>query len=145
MSNVCLSVRCLAAQQHASVSQRRVRSDNFTCCHTETEIADQTVYLTQSQYTDTGPTSPRADPIMPGAWRGSHWSTSFLSPWYESTRKNPVASGIRTPDFPLPWRTPYPLGQRGGHMSNDVVDRNRSIITAHNRSIITAQNSSNNK
>ena len=39
---------------------------NFTCCHSEIEVADQTFYLTQSQYTGTGPTSPSADPIMPG-------------------------------------------------------------------------------
>ena len=41
----------------------------FTCCHTEMEAADQTFHLTQSQYTDTGPTSPSADPITPGAWQ----------------------------------------------------------------------------
>ena len=41
------------------------------------EVADPTFYLTQSQYTDTGPTSPSADPIMPGAWQGSHWSANF--------------------------------------------------------------------
>ena len=39
---------------------------NFTCCHTEIEVADETFYLTQSQYTDTRLTSPSADPIMPG-------------------------------------------------------------------------------
>ena len=50
---------------------------NFTCCHTEIEAADQTFHLTQSQYTDTGPTSPSADPITPGAWQGSHWSANF--------------------------------------------------------------------
>ena len=33
-------------------------------------------HLTQSQYTDTGPTSPRADPITPGAWQGSHWNAN---------------------------------------------------------------------
>ena len=38
---------------------------------------DQTFYLTQSQYTDTGLTSPSADSIMPGAWQGSHWSANF--------------------------------------------------------------------
>ena len=65
-------VGCLTSQQHASVSQGRICTDNFTCCHTEIEVADQTFYLTQSQYTDTGPTSPRADPISPGAWQGSH-------------------------------------------------------------------------
>ena len=40
---------------------------NFTCYHTDIEVADQTFYLTQSQYTDTGPTSPSTDPITPGA------------------------------------------------------------------------------
>ena len=60
-----------------SVSQGRICSDNFTCCHTEIEVADQMFYLTQSQYTDTGPTSPSADPITPGAWQGSHWSAKF--------------------------------------------------------------------
>ena len=49
----------------------------FTCCHTEIEVADPTFHLTQSQYTDTGPTSPSADPITPGAWQGSHWSANF--------------------------------------------------------------------
>ena len=43
-------------------------SDNFTCCHTDIEAADQTFYLTQSQYTDTGPTSPSADPITRQAY-----------------------------------------------------------------------------
>ena len=65
----------LWSQQHASVSQGRICSDNFTCCHTEIQVADQTFLLTQSQYTDTGPTSP-TDPITPGAWHGSHWSAS---------------------------------------------------------------------
>ena len=74
---VCLLVGCLTSQQHASVSQGRICSDNFTCCHTEIEVADQTFHLTQSQYTDTGPTSPSADPITPGAWQGSHGSASF--------------------------------------------------------------------
>ena len=75
--NVCLLVGCLTSQQQASVSQGRICEDNFTCCHTEIEVADPTVYLTQSQYTDTGPTSPSADPITPGAWQGSHWSANF--------------------------------------------------------------------
>ena len=64
---VCLFVGCLTSQQHASVSQGRICSDNFTCCHTEIEVADQTFHLTQSQYTDTGPTSLSTDPITPGA------------------------------------------------------------------------------
>ena len=71
-----LFVGCLTSQQHASVSQGRICSDNFTCCHTEIEVADPTFHLTQSQYTDTGPTSPIADPITPGACQGSHWSAN---------------------------------------------------------------------
>ena len=94
------------SQQHASVSQGRICSGNCTCCHTEIEAADQTIYLTQSQYTDIGPTSPSADPIMPGVWQGSHWSVSFKVTIVLLDRKNPVASGIRTPDFPLSGRTP---------------------------------------
>ena len=74
---VFLFVGCLTFQQHTSVSQGRICSDNFTCCHTEIEVADQTFYLTQSRYVNTGPTSPSADPIMPDAWQGSHWSANF--------------------------------------------------------------------
>ena len=48
ITRVCLLVGCLASQQQASVSQGRICSDNFTCCHTETEVADQTFYLTHS-------------------------------------------------------------------------------------------------
>ena len=62
----CLYVDCLTSQQHASVPQGWICSDNCTCCHTEIEVADQIFYLTQSQYTDTGPTSPSADHVTPG-------------------------------------------------------------------------------
>ena len=74
---LCLLVGCLTSRQYTSVSQGRTCSDNFTCCHTEIEIADQTFYHTQSRYTDTGPTSPSADPVMSGAWQGSHLSANF--------------------------------------------------------------------
>ena len=61
-----LLVGCLTSQRHTSASQGRICSDNFTYCHTEIEVADQSFYLTQSQYTDTGPTSPSIDPITAG-------------------------------------------------------------------------------
>ena len=73
---VCLLVGCLTSQQHASVSQGRICSDNFTCCHTEIEVADPAFHLTQSQYNDTTPTSSSADPITPVAWQGSYWSAN---------------------------------------------------------------------
>ena len=100
-----LLVGCLTSQQHASVSQGRICTDNFTCCHTEMEAADQTFHLTQSQYTDTGLTSPSADPITPGAWQGSHWSANFEVTGM-TTHKNPAASGIQTRDLPLSRQTP---------------------------------------
>ena len=99
-------VGCLTSQQHASVSQGRICSDNFTCCHTEIEVADQTFHLTQSLYTDTGPTSPSTDPITPGAWQDSHWSANFEVTGMTLPRKNLGASGIRTRDLPLSRRTP---------------------------------------
>ena len=72
-----LLVGCLMSQQRACVSQGWICSDNFTCWHTEIEVADQSFYLTQSKYTDTGPTSPGPDPLSPAAWHGSHWSANF--------------------------------------------------------------------
>ena len=37
----------------------------------------KTFYLNQSQYSDTGPTSPNADPITPVTWQDRHWSVNF--------------------------------------------------------------------
>ena len=48
-----------------------------TILRAEIKVADQTFHLTQSLYTDTGPTSPSVDPITPGAWQGSQWSANF--------------------------------------------------------------------
>ena len=62
---------------------------NFTCCQTEIEVADPTFYLTQSQYTDNGPTSPSTDPTMPGTWQGSHWSANFWVTGMTRPWKNP--------------------------------------------------------
>ena len=59
-------VGCLTSQQHASVSQGRICSDKFTCCHTEIEVAAQTFHLTQSQFTETGPTSPSTVEFLRG-------------------------------------------------------------------------------
>ena len=113
-------VGCLTSQQQASVSQGRICSDNCTCCHTEIEVADPTFYLTRSQYTDTGPTSPSADPITPGAWQGSHWSANFevtgmTRPRKKSRRKrdsNPGPSALEADA--LTTRPTRRLEERGG-------------------------------
>ena len=60
---VMLFVGCVTSQQHAIVYLRY---------HIEIEVADQTFYLAQSQYIDTGPASSSADPITPDAWHNSH-------------------------------------------------------------------------
>ena len=82
LDHMCLSVGWLVgwltSQQRASISQGRICSDKCTCSYTEIEDADRTFYPTQSQYTDTGPTSPRADPITSVAWQGSHCSDKSL-------------------------------------------------------------------
>ena len=105
---VCLLVGCLTSQQHASESQGWICSDSFTCCHTEIEAADQTSYLTQSQYTDTGLTSPSADPITPGVWQGSHWSAHFLVTGRTRLRKIPAQAGLE----------PWIFRSRGGRLNH---------------------------
>ena len=77
-----LFVGFLTSRQHASVSQGRICSDKFTCCHTEIEVADPTFYLTQSQYTDTGPNSASTDPITPGTWQGRHYYYCLCRHYY---------------------------------------------------------------
>ena len=42
---------------------RRICVHAFTCCHTVTDVADQTGCLTHSQHGDTGPTGPSIDPM----------------------------------------------------------------------------------
>ena len=85
-----LFVGCLMCQQHASVSQGQICSDEFMCCHTEIEVADQTLYLIQSQYHDTRLTSPSADPVTPDTWQGSHWSANFEVTGMSQPRKIPM-------------------------------------------------------
>ena len=101
-------VGCLTSQQHACASQGRVCSDNFTCCHTEIEVADQTFYLTQSQYTDTGPTSPSADPATPSAWQGRHRGTTFKVTGMTRPGKIPSQAGFE----------PRTFSSRGGRLSH---------------------------
>ena len=62
---------------HVCVYQGQICPDKCTCCHTEIGVADQTFYLTESQYADTRSTSPSADPTMAGTWHiPSHWTAN---------------------------------------------------------------------
>ena len=93
--------------------------DGFTCCPTEMQVTDPSFYLIQSQYTDTGPASPSADPITPGAWQGSLWSANFEVTGMTRPRKktchkqdsNPGSSG----------------GGRLNHKANEAV-RERGMV-----------------
>ena len=44
----CLLVGCLTSQQHASVSQGQISSDNSTCCHSEIELVADQIKLSTS-------------------------------------------------------------------------------------------------
>ena len=95
------------SQQYASVSHGRICSDSCVCCHTEIEVADQTFCLTQSQDTDTQPTSPSADSIKPAAWQCSHWSEPTLKSlvWID-LEKGPQQKRDLNPSLTLTRLTP---------------------------------------
>ena len=78
--------------------------DSFTCRRTEIEVANflphpVTVYWHRADQTQRWPFNAR---------RLAGWPVEcqYVIHWYESTRKNPVASGIRTLDLPFSRRTP---------------------------------------
>ena len=96
---------CLMSQPHASVSQGRICTDNFMCCHTEMEVADLTFYLTQSQYTDTGPTSPSTDLQCQAPGRVATGVPIFKSLGWLDPEKSRCKRDSN-PDLPLPRRTP---------------------------------------
>ena len=59
---VCFLVAsCPSNRQYQSVGQ--IYSHNRTCCHTETDTADQTCSPILSQYTDTKQSSPSPEPM----------------------------------------------------------------------------------
>ena len=67
MMNFCSLVGCLTSRHHTSVSQGRICSDKFTCCHIHRNCRSNfqshpiTVYWHRAD-------QPSADPITPGAW-----------------------------------------------------------------------------
>ena len=68
-------------------------------------IEDQTIYLTQSQYTGTGPTRPSTDRITPGTWQGSHWSANFEVTGMTGPGKVPTVQADNCSEglWPLEW------------------------------------------
>ena len=119
----------------------------FTCCHTEIEVADQTLHLTQSQYTDTGPTSPSTDPTTPGAWQGGHWNANFLSHWYDSTPEksrskrdwNPGSSAPEADALTTsPTRPSKERGEeKGSGRCSSLRSRERSVFNQTNNGAVS--------
>ena len=83
----CMWLGRQASKKQSDVFRGITAQTNCTCCHTETEVADQTFCLTKSLYTHTGPTSPRADPYNARRLVGSHWCAKCLSHRRDSTWK----------------------------------------------------------
>ena len=92
----------------------------------------------QSQYTDTGPTSPTADPITPGAQQGSHWSANLKVTGITRPGKIPSQAGFEPRIFRSPGGRLNPLGQRGGlrrltpHMIHWATPRSVSCFSSGN-------------
>ena len=84
--------------------------------------ADQTCYLTQSQYTDTRPTSPSTDPVMSGTWQGSHWNASFWVTVRHDPELNPGSAALEV-DTLITRPTRRSRGLRTGRESNRVIDK----------------------
>ena len=77
-----------------------------TTVHATQEKLPIQLSLTQPEYTDTRPTSPSADPTIPGTWQGSPWITNF-----EVGGIYPCQKQESNPGLLLSRQTPYPLGQ----------------------------------
>ena len=92
--------------------------------HTETEIPDHICYFTQSQYTDSGPTSPSTNSIMPATSEGSHWRTSVATG--EPVFKDDLTreSGDQPSSLRLSRLTPY-------RQALDAALRMDSLVTHH--------------
>ena len=78
----------------------------------EIDVANLTFYLTQSQCTDTGSTSPSSDPMTPGAWQGSHWSANVEVTGMTRPGTIPSQAGIK----------PWVCRSRGGHLNHWAIE-----------------------
>ena len=101
----CLFVGCLASQQHASVSQGPILLRQFymlphrdRSCRSNFLSHPITVYWHHANQSQSWPNNAGPGRVATGM--------PVLSHWYDSTRKNPIESGIWTWDLPLPKRMP---------------------------------------
>ena len=84
---VCLLVACLTPQQHASVSQARICSDIFSCCHTDRSCRSNFLPHSVSILT---PGRPVPALILYCQTQGREATgVPIFKSWYESTWRNP--------------------------------------------------------
>ena len=96
----------LTSQQHASISQGRICSGYFTYCHaSDRSCRPYFLHYPVTVYRHRADQSQRL-PYHARRLTGQPQECQCLSHRYDSTRKNPVASGIPAPDLPFPRRAP---------------------------------------
>ena len=106
-------VDCCVAQlpSHVqSVSQGRICSDNFSCCRSKIEAADQICRLAQWKYTDTVPTCLGADPKTADAWQLA--TRNRISCLRDSMGESRV------------WFPFFPHSRRTSHKASEAVGQN---------------------
>ena len=95
LSLACLSL-CLYLWICISVTDLQTI---LTCCSTQIEVADQTFYLSQSQYTDTGLASPNTDSLTPGLRHSIHCLTGVVVKASASGAEDPGFESCLWQDF----------------------------------------------
>ena len=95
-TDACWLLACLTSKQHATVSDGRVCLDNVTCYHTDIHATDETFYLTQSQYTDTGPI--QAKPVRVATGVSVFKSLVLLDPEISQWRQRESKPGSSAPE-----------------------------------------------
>ena len=114
-----VAVCCFTSQQHACVSQWQICLHNCASCHTETEVADQTFYVTHSQYSDTVLTSSSTDLHVPG--RVATEVPIFKSMvWLDLKKRAMAKAGIKPKSTTLKVNTSS-LGQRDGGLRGSTL------------------------
>ena len=81
---------CLTSQQHANISQGQTCPNKFMCCSLRWILQIELSTTSSHSILTPGKPIPSTDPIVPGAWQGSH-----RSHWYDSTQKNPHSASRR--------------------------------------------------
>ena len=103
------------SQQHAGVSKDGSAQTNLcTRCHVVREVADQTFDLSHLILTPARPV-----PALNGRLTGQPLECQFLSYWYDSTWKKIHGAWESNLDLPHLRRTPTPLGERGGMITQN--------------------------